>query len=161
MGSTNPIEERFRISTADLCDALGVTAPTIGNWNRHHGFPRPEVRGWYSIQTVMGWLVEAWQEARRPVGGADAEARLTAAKAGREELKLENERGDLVERVLVEHAVDGAVVEARGIFENIVPMVMSVVPVESREEVEPMLRRQVDRSLMALSRGKDLREEEL
>lgn len=139
-----------------------MTPQGIGGWKRHHGFPAPEVRGLYDLRTVGQWLVKAWKDASRPASKADAKARLTQAQAEREELKLEEDREELIKRVLVQHSMDAAVVEARGILMNLSPLLLSAISPEgrySKDEIEGIIGKQIDRALTALARGKDLGEE--
>lgn len=82
-----------------VADLFGVTRRTVSNWSnpKKSATPCPKVKhGVYDLQAVLGWWTENVATAIDSRQVEDIKSRYWAAKADREELRRDQEKGLLV-----------------------------------------------------------------
>jgi hypothetical protein len=90
-----------RISTNQMAELFGVSRQTILEWNKDKGMPR-NTDDSYNLHSAILWFEDYIK--KLAVRGHDAVGPLNpfqAVKTERERLKLEQDRGDLLERAAV------------------------------------------------------------
>lgn len=144
-------DTEMRLSPAEMAALFGKTTKTLRNWRREFGFPGPEYGGMYDLTEVVRWLVEAWRVASKPVAAADAEARLTTAKAEKAEIEVSRLRGELVDRAAASRVVERAIVSARGLLMGIPRRIAAGVPQDDRPETEAFVLGEIETVLQELA----------
>jgi phage terminase Nu1 subunit (DNA packaging protein) len=151
------LPEQWSITTADLATLLGVTSRVFGHWRRDHGFPEQIKRGLYDLREIAQWWMRVWKEARAHTAQAD-EDRLLKAKADKAEMEVREKRREVIPRDEVDRAFRQMITEARGLLVNVPARCIQAISPEGRyrrEEVEAIIKEQVDLALEALARGED------
>lgn len=121
------------VSQGEIAEVLGVVARQVRNLEKE-GLPR-EVDG-YPVARCVRWYVEfkateALQRARpraeAPSDRSEAELRKAIAEAGLLELKLERERGDLVEVAAYDAELRRILFGVRRVINNLPGMLASQI----------------------------------
>lgn len=142
----------MEVSTDEIATVFDVTRRSIQSWARA-GMPRSG-RGKYPLAKCVRWVVQRWQS--RATTGADAARKAREkwlrAKAGRESLKLRNERQEVMPVAVVDKAAFEAGRQIRDQVQSIADRCAPLVAAESdQHECRMILRREIDYILQGLA----------
>jgi len=141
------------VGQAEIAALFGVSARTITEWQAA-GLPvavqgGPGVPGQYDAPACVRWLVE--REVRK-VQGESPKDRLARLQGDDLEMKLERERGKLIEAGAVEPMMRAAIVSARERIRNEPARIAVALEGMTKAEREALLRELFDDVLTKLSR---------
>ncbi len=142
------------VKTKDVTNLFDVSAQALGNWKKR-GL-KQEKRGCWDLKKVLEWwLVNVAPDKLAENSGTLADARkfFLDAKGQRERLKLQVERGELIEKAEVEKEAFNCARTARDALLNIPSRVAAVLASMKKEaEVEKLLDKEIRQALEALSK---------
>lgn len=141
------------IGQENIASIFGVTPRTITEWQLG-GMPvavqgGPGVPGEYNSDECICWLVE--REVRKVQGPEAPKDRLARLQGDELEMKLERERGKLIDAAAVEPVMRAAIVSARERIRNEPARLSIAMEGRSKVEREALLRELFDEVLGKLS----------
>lgn len=141
------------IGQENIATIFGVTPRTITEWQAG-GMPiavqgGPGMPGEYNSEECIRWLVE--REVRKVQGPEAPKDRLARLQGDELEMKLERERGKLIDAAAVEPVMRAAIVSARERIRNEPARLAIALEGKTKAEREMLLRELFDEVLGKLS----------
>ena len=145
---------RFIVSTKVLADLFGMTTANLKHYTTKRGMPEPVSRGLYDLGAVLQWADECAKANHAPASEAEAITRKTLAQAEKEELRVAEMKGQLVEKGPAVRFVERGIIQARNVLTLLARKIAARVEQDYRAEVTEIVEGEVESALAELAHGK-------